>query len=111
MSRGKRTLLYLALLAGLAAAVAVTFRRGAESLQPCAEARRAAATYPDYRDLIIPRNLAPLNLKVLESGRKFCLRLSAGAGAPVEVFSKDGKMQIPAGEWRKPLEANSGGDK
>jgi dipeptidyl aminopeptidase/acylaminoacyl peptidase len=110
MSRGKRIILYLALLAGVAAAVAIGFRRGAESFRPYTEAHRPAATYPDYRDIVIPHNLAPLNLKVLESGRRFCMRLSAGTGAPVELFSTDGSMQIPAGEWRKLLEANSGGE-
>jgi hypothetical protein len=110
MRRGKQVLLYLALLAGVAAAAAVCVRPGAESLLPCAEARRPAATYPDYQDIVIPQNLAPLNLKVLENGRKFCLRLSAGTGAPVELFSADGRMQIPAGEWRRLLAANSGGE-
>jgi len=110
MRRAKRVLLYLALLGGVAAAAAVNVRPGAETLLPCAEAHRPAATYPDYQDIVIPPDLAPLNLKVLENGRKFCLRLSAGAGASVELFSSDGKMQIPAGPWRRLLKANSAGE-
>ena len=76
MSRGKRILVW-ALLPAAAAAALLGFRPGAESLQPCAEAHRQAATYPDYSGIVIPPNVAPLNLKVRESGRKFCLRLRA----------------------------------
>ena len=110
MSPGKRILLGVALLPPLAWAVVAGLRGGAESIQPCAEAHRAAAAYPDYSATVIPPNLAPLNLRVLERGRKFCLRLSAGAGAPVEVFSADGNMRIRPGAWRNLLEANSGGE-
>ena len=78
MSPGKRILLGVALLPPLAWAVVAGLRGGAESIQPCAEAHRAAAAYPDYSATVIPPNLAPLNLRVLERGRKFCLRLSAG---------------------------------
>ena len=107
MSRGTLTLLGAALLPALAW---MELRGGAESVQQNAEAHRRAATYPDYSDTVIPPNLAPLNLKVLEPGRKFRLRLSAAAGAPVEVFDAGGNMQIPLHAWRKVLEANRGGE-
>ena len=46
MSPGKRILLGVALLPPLAWAVVAGLRGGAESIQPCAEAHRAAAAYP-----------------------------------------------------------------
>jgi hypothetical protein len=110
MNRRKRNLLILTLLALLALAIVVGLHLGPESIEPCAEAHRPAATYPDYSATIIPPNVAPLNLKVLEGGRKYCLRFSAGASAPGEVFSTDGNLQIPPGVWRKLLEANAGGE-
>jgi len=81
-----------------------------ESLQPFTEAHRPARTYPDYSATVIPPNIAPLNLKILEPGRKFCLRVSAAAGSPIEVFCAEGIMRIPPDAWRKLLQANAGGD-
>jgi hypothetical protein len=92
-------------LAGLA-----LWTRGAESLGAAAEAHRRGATYPDYADAVIPPNIAPLNLKVLESGRKFCLLVSGASGAAIEVFSGRGDMRIPVDEWRRLLTANAGGE-
>ncbi len=108
MRRGKRTLVW-ALLPAAAAAI-WGFRPGAESLQACAEAHRQAATYPDYSGIVIPPNVAPLNLKVQESGRKFCLRLAGQAGRPVELFSASPNISIPLAPWRRLLEANAGGE-
>src|SRR5271157_1407914 len=104
MSRRKRTVLWALLPVAAAAAAIWGFWPGAESLQPCAEAHRQAATYPDYSGIVIPPNVAPLNLKVLESGRKFCLRLAGEAGRPVEVFSANPIISIPLAPWRRLLE-------
>ena len=110
MSRGRRTLLGVVLMPLLALTVWAGLRRGAEHIRPRAEAHRPTATYPDYSAIVIPPNVAPLNLQVLEPGRKFCLRFSAGVGDPVEVFSMDGNMRIRAAAWRTLLAANSGGE-
>lgn len=83
---------------------------GAESVQPSVEAHRPAAMYPDYSGIAIPPNLAPLNLQVLEKGRKFCMRLSAASGPSLEVFAAAGDMRIPPARWRRLLDANRGGE-
>jgi hypothetical protein len=106
----KRMLVLGALCGPLTVAAVTVWIRGGESLHPYAEAHRPAATYPDYSDAVIPPNVAPLNLKVLESGRRFCLRLSGAAGAPIQVFSSGGSMQIPPDTWRSLLKANAGGE-
>ena len=107
MSR-KQFLIPGVLCAAAAFTGAGAWMRGAETIGPCAEAHRRAATYPDYADAVIPPNVAPFNLKVLESGRKFCLRISGSAGAPIETFSGSGIMRIPVDRWRDLLKANSG---
>ena len=81
-----------------------------ESIQTASEARRPAAAYPDYSGIVIPPNVAPLNLKILEPGRKFRLRISAGSAVPLEVASSDGVMRLPLARWRKLLESNLGGE-
>ena len=106
----KRIFVLPALCVPLAVAAVTVWTRSAESFQPYAEAHRRAATYPDYADAVIPPNIAPLNLKVLESGRKFYLRLSGTAGAPIEISSAGGAMDIPPNTWRNLLKANAGGE-
>jgi hypothetical protein len=108
MSRRKRILAWA--LLPVAVAAIWGFRTGAESLQAYAEAHRQAATYPDYSGIVIPPNVAPLNLKVQESGRNFCLRLAGQAGRPVEVFSASPDISIPLAPWRGLLKTNVGGE-
>jgi hypothetical protein len=99
-----------ALCVPLAVGAHSVWTRRVESLQPCGEARRRAATFPDYSGAVIPRNIAPLNLRILEGGQKYCLRLSGKGGAPIEIFSAVGAIRIPPDKWRSLLEANAGGD-
>ena len=80
-----------------------------ENIARCVEANRPPVIYPDYSGIVIPPNLAPLNLQVKEPGRKFCLKISADAGPAITVFSDDGAMRIPPDKWRALLRANAGG--
>jgi hypothetical protein len=64
---------------------------------------------PDYSDLVIPPNIAPLNFRILEPGQRFFARLHADAGRAIEVFSRTGRVCIPVQSWRALLAANRGG--
>jgi hypothetical protein len=110
MNRPRHIRLLAAALPVLVLAGAVGLWSGAESLEGCAEARRPALTYPDYSGTVIPPNIAPLNLKILEPGKKFCLRVSGRSGAPLAIFSAGGKIQIRAAAWKTLLQANRGGE-
>lgn len=63
---------------------------------------------PDYADVVIPPNLAPLNFVVEEGGRAYAARLTGG-GQIVEVAGDGAKICIPPGPWRKLLQASRGG--
>ena len=105
----KRTrILFGAAALPLAWALVFGLGSGAESLERSVEARRAAATYPDYAGAVIPPNIAPLNLRIAERGRKYCLRIGGASGAPIEVFNAGGSMRIPPVAWRALLRANAG---
>jgi hypothetical protein len=108
MSRWRRILLFVALPAVAVTLVVLQFIPG--NIRTYREAGRPAVTYPDYRGITIPPNLAPMNIQVLEPGRRFCLRLSANTGVPIEVFSKSENIAIPRGAWQRLLEANPGGE-
>lgn len=65
---------------------------------------------PDYADVVIPPNLAPLNFVIEEAGRRHRVVLRGLQGQPVEVaVGKTGKVQVPLGAWRTLLRANAGG--
>ncbi len=75
-----------------------------------APAGRAPSLAPDYAGLVVPPNIAPLNFRVTEPGRRYRARLFGTSGEPIELQSGDGSFRIPAGKWSRLLEANRGGE-
>ncbi len=71
----------------------------------------AVKIYPDYRDITLPPNIAPLNFEVRNAGTEFVADIKGSKGeALVTAAGKDGKMDIDSLAWRSLLEANKGGD-
>lgn len=75
-------------------------------------AGRQAAIYPDYRDIVIPPNIAPLNFQVKEQGGGFVasLRGSRGGEELVASAGEDGKLRFDTLQWHALLRANRGGE-
>lgn len=92
----KRTI-YMVLLAVLASC-------GAKNMPvEYSETGRMAKTYPDYKDAVVPPNIAPLNFIVRENADAYAVRLSAG-NREINVFAdKYGKIEIPEKEWHEML--------
>jgi hypothetical protein len=63
---------------------------------------------PDYSELIIPPNIAPLNFQIREPGSAFRVRLEADAGTPVEVTTSSPIIQFPDKAWSQLLASNAG---
>ena len=71
--------------------------------------QEAVHIYPDYRDIVIPPNIAPLNFQIKSAGTEFVAQISgregknllAGAGA-------DGKVMLDSTAWYTLLEENKG---
>lgn len=61
---------------------------------------------PDYSDLTIPVNIAPLNFSVEEKGDAFFVRIMNKKGESVEVSDKTGIIKIPERKWKKLLKSN-----
>ena len=81
-------------LSALLALAALTSCGGPEATIPAqSEAvTETAAIYPDYRDIVVPPNIAPLDIKVKSAGDEFvgCIE---GAGKQVlAAAGKDGKL-------------------
>jgi len=58
--------------------------RPREAARP-SEAPRSPRIVPDYVDVVIPPNLAPLNLAIQEPGMEYHLRVSGPRGQPLDL--------------------------
>ncbi len=63
--------------------------------------------YPDYSQLHIPPNIAPLNFIIKETADKFFVKLECESHS-IKIESKDGKVIIPLDKWRQLLDKAKG---
>lgn len=63
---------------------------------------------PDYSDITIPCNIAPLNFKINEAGIAFFVRISTGSGTGFDIRSRNGIIHIPQRKWSRMLAGNKG---
>ena len=63
---------------------------------------------PDYTDITIPPNIAPLNFIIKEKGTTYFVKFSSGSKTEIELASGSGKIQIPQRKWKKMLQNNAG---
>jgi len=64
--------------------------------------------FPDYTDLTLPPNIAPLNFIVKESGDEFAVGISSKNGDKIEISSSNPVIQIKKSDWEKLLSENTG---
>lgn len=62
--------------------------------------------FPDYKDIIIPCNIAPMNFNIMAEGEHQLI--IEGADSELQVAAKEGLFDIPIKEWRKLLAKNVG---
>lgn len=77
--------------------------------EPYAIVDREPKLSPDYRDVTVPANIAPLNFAIQEPGVGYFVRIHAANDKPIEVFSRTQKIRIPQRPWRRLLKSNRGG--
>lgn len=65
------------------------------------------AIFPDYIDVTIPYNIAPLNFKLTNEYEDACVFLES-SDIKIEVKAKKGQFTIPESEWKKLLDAAKG---
>ncbi len=101
-------LLGLVLVALLLGAFVYTLHYGKVSIEEFSSIDRPANIRPDYTDVVIPANIAPLNFVVQEDGLYYCARIYSKKGKQIEVLSKTPKIVIPQKSWHRLLDANRG---
>lgn len=72
-------------------------------------ATAALQMYPDYRDVTLPPNIAPLNFMVRNAADNYVATFEA-KGSQVVAGREDGKIEIDTTEWRALTRAARGGD-
>ena len=70
-----------------------------------------ADIYPDYRDITVPFNIAPLNVMVKGEGELYAASIKGADGQEIIVNAdEDGKLLFDSLAWRKLLSDNKGKD-
>lgn len=68
------------------------------------------AIYPDYADLVIPPNIAPLNFNICEEGNAFrtLVRAESDPSGESGLVVEGKTVKIPAAYWKSLLQKNQG---
>jgi hypothetical protein len=72
----------------------------------CVSMERTSTLEPDYSEITIPFNIAPLNFFVEEKGDAFFVVVEGANGSTLTASSKNGKIQFNEKKWKKLLEQN-----
>lgn len=65
-----------------------------------------AKIYPNYTNILIPFNIAPLNFKIEEKGEAYLVRILTEGSGKEEFISTDGIIQFPERKWKNILQNN-----
>ena len=76
--------------------------------QQAIETIRTVSIFPEYYDLTIPPNIAPLNFIIKEQGSKFRVEIAGENGNPIIINQRSPKIKIPLRKWQNLLTANTG---
>jgi len=63
---------------------------------------------PDYADLIIPPNIAPMHFQIQEEGKVFRVSIQSSNLEPIIIQSSNPEIRIAQKTWRRLLQKNKG---
>jgi len=63
---------------------------------------------PDYRDIVLPYNIAAVNFLITEPASAYQVKISSTNGKPIEIFSRNANIRIPMRKWKSLLDSNRG---
>ncbi len=68
------------------------------------------AIYPDYTQVVIPPNIAPLNFFIEEKGTKYFVMIYSINGDTIKIINKSPSIYIPIRRWKQLLNRNRNKD-
>lgn len=105
----KKLFIIISILLGTLAQVTMTSCSSTPSVPTnYQQESRVPNIFPDYTDVTIPSNIAPLNFAVNEGAKSIVARFTSTAGE--FVYGEDNKAIIDEAEWKQMLEASKGKD-
>lgn len=72
------------------------------------ESGEEAKIFPDYKGVVIPPNISPLDFKILNDGERYVTTISGENAGTITVRGRD--VKLPSKEWKALVEANKGSD-
>ena len=66
--------------------------------------------FPDYNDITIPLNIAPLNFQLKEPGERFLAILEGGDGKSIRLQNDKKTVRIPSKKWNRFIMENRGSE-
>lgn len=76
---------------------------------PASVSDEGPSIFPDYKDVTVPSNIAPLNF-MIEGATRLQASFAADGLEPLNVSGKDGIIRIPERKWHEMLSVAKGGD-
>jgi len=61
---------------------------------------------PDYSEIVIPPNIAPLNFSIREPGTRYRVLIEAGDGSRIDLQTAGPEIRIPVKPWKRMLSRN-----
>ncbi|MBN1782779.1 PD40 domain-containing protein [bacterium] len=61
---------------------------------------------PDYTDIVLPVNIAPVNFTILRPGTDHVVRIHGKEGQAITIRSVSGVVRIPENKWKNLLKTN-----
>jgi WD40 repeat protein len=108
MKRKRRRYILLATAVAACITVWAVSGRHMPSVDGAALVSRLPRIHPDYSEIVIPPNIAPMNFVIREPGSRFLVRIGSNKGDPIEIDASSSRIVIPASSWRSLLQANQG---
>jgi len=71
---------------------------------------RQPEIFPDYTDVVLPPNIAPLRFQIREAGEKFLVKIYTDSTRVLTVHTGNGIVRIPANAWKSLLYKSKGED-
>ena len=99
MKRNNIVLLLLAVMTVLVIVTACGRKSYSVPEQP-AQTQEKLNIFPDYTDVVVPPNIAPLNFMVKSEGKSYVVEMKSGDARIVAGGETDGKIFFDEADWR-----------